>query len=81
MHGNVYEWCWDWYEGYYPSWTQIDPAGPETGTLRMLRGGGMGAGASSCRSANRISIWPDFTAYEIGFRVIRTVFRNEPERK
>jgi formylglycine-generating enzyme required for sulfatase activity len=53
MHGNVWEWCADWYAGhYYRRGTKKDPKGPRGGTDRVLRGGTVYR-ASSCRSAYR----------------------------
>ncbi|MBQ2593550.1 MAG: formylglycine-generating enzyme family protein, partial [Candidatus Riflebacteria bacterium] len=68
MHGNVEEWCRDWY-GEYPTTAVTDPVGSDTGTKRVLRGGSLSFRPGGCRSAFRNSEVPTKVDSFIGFRV------------
>ena len=70
MHGNVWEWCQDWY-GDYPSISVTNPSGPLDGSGRVLRGGSWGSNAMDCRSANRYRTDPGGWSQFIGFRLLR----------
>jgi len=71
MHGNVWEWCWDW-KAPYPGDT-TDYTGPVSGSDRVLRGGYWNYDARHCRSAYRGYVTPGSQYYIIGFRLVRSV--------
>ena len=79
MHGNVWEWAWDW-AGVYPNpaVARTDPMGAPTGVHRVLRGGGWSSGwplglnaAAYLRSARRTSNFPHHVGNALGFRLVR----------
>ena len=70
--GNAWEWVSDWYHrDYYALGDAIDPAGPPTGTMRIVRGGSwLNDDVSMLRCAYRHKVPPDTYAYSIGFRIV-----------
>lgn len=74
MHGNVHEWCQDWFDrNYYSQSSSNDPFGPQTGLAKALRGGDWGSEDWYCRCASRSLSSPDRRSNRVGFRLIRTV--------
>ncbi|MBN2208018.1 MAG: SUMF1/EgtB/PvdO family nonheme iron enzyme [Candidatus Coatesbacteria bacterium] len=71
MHGNVWEWCWDFYDDHYASAPAVDPRGPDSGTQRVVRGGCYTSHKEDCRSAARGRLWPGKKDPLVGFRVVR----------
>jgi formylglycine-generating enzyme required for sulfatase activity len=74
MHGNVWEWVQDWYDGtYYSNSPANNPNGPETGKYRVYRGGSYIGKPSNLRSAVRFSALPGTRTHDLGFRLARQI--------
>ena len=71
MHGNVWEWCWDW-RGAYSTESQTDPVGAVAGAYRVIRGGAWGTRGHNLRSANRSHVNTFYRNSDGGFRLVRS---------
>jgi formylglycine-generating enzyme required for sulfatase activity len=72
MHGNLWEWCWDYYSAdYYSISPSENPTGPDDGLRRVIRGGSWGDGEALARSSNRRA--PNIPTERCGFRIVRTI--------
>src|SRR5438034_4283019 len=68
---NVHEWCMDWYaENYYAVSPNKNPAGPQTGTRRVSRGGSWRHQIKASRAAHRSSLPPEYQYTDYGFRIV-----------
>jgi formylglycine-generating enzyme required for sulfatase activity len=78
VHGNIYEWCWDWSAHYKKSRPKgvapvVNPAGPTGGKMRVLRGGCWNANSHASRSSARNEYIPNEGLWYFGFRIARSV--------
>ena len=74
MHGNIFEFCWDWWQSdYYSSAPKVDPTGPQVGTKKISRGGSYGNDAEHLRSTYRFPVEPTEKQQVFGFRVLRAI--------
>lgn len=70
MSGNVWEWCQDWQQSYYKTGRLINPAGPESGSHRTLRGGSWGYNRNCCLITRRDGLTSSHRYCDVGFRIV-----------
>jgi hypothetical protein len=81
MHGNVWEWCQDWYANYGAQQEVTNPVGPDSGSYRVGRGGSWINQASICRSAVRLGFVPSYRLYDLGLRLLLSPSEGPPEAR
>lgn len=79
MHGNLWEWCRDWFQGVLPG--GVDPETAPAGKARVIRGGGWNATSGLCRSGFRSGQVPEEGGHLLGFRVAAVQVPEAPAKK
>lgn len=69
LSGNVFEWCQDYFD-FYKGHARVNPQGPKTGTKRICRGGSWRSRMNSLRASARAFNPPDYSANDLGFRIV-----------